>query len=244
MENADLERQVRPKRKGRHRPVRWVSLLAIAGIVLVSGTVVADVILVYTTNTGIGTNQTGPFQFANGANYATASTMLFVNSVYPSSSPGPTVTTTISGVTDVPVELLDMNDFQLAATLGGPATIGNVVVPSPITITAATVVCAYAIISTAVPTGVGGGTITGEPAGCSASLPTLGALSGGCQTSNAIAINLLTGTVIGSIAGDCIVPATTSIGTDVLWVSYAITLNGSVSTAITTNSFSIPVTVT
>jgi hypothetical protein len=230
-------------RTGRRHRVRWLSVLAGLGIVFVSGVVVADVVLVYTTATGVGANTTGPFQFQDGANYATANSLGFVTSTYPGgASPGPTVTTTIQGVQDVPVAMFDVNEFATAALTPNSAAVGNLVVPSPTALTPAGVVCAYAFISDAAPS-LGTTAVTGAPAGCTATVPTLGTLSGGCagQTAGVATVDLLTGAIVGTnIGGDCTVPSGTASGTIVLYVSYWIQTNAAV-TATTLNSFQVPV---
>lgn len=240
MEPPLRTRSTRPAAK---QQVRWLSVLTGLAVVLVAGVVVADVVLNYTTNTGVGANATGPFEFQDGGNYATAHGFGFITNTYPGgSSPGVTLTTTISGISTVPVGMFDVNEFVTAVATTSTAHIGNVVVPSASVIAVAGVVCAYAFVSTAVPT-PGSTAVAGQPVGCGATLPSLGALSAGCAggTANVAAINLLAGTVTGSIAGSCVVASATAAGTIVLYVSYYISTNAAV-VATTLNSFAIPVT--
>jgi hypothetical protein len=223
--------------------------LVLFGVILVSGTVVADVVLVFTVDHTLGANASSPFQFQGGANYAAANALGFVSNSYPgvATTTGVTVTTTISGVASVPVELFDMTEFATSVKLPAKATFANVNVPAATTLTPSNVVCAYAFVSTALPS-FGTGAIAGAPAGCSATLPTLGAVSAGCgasATAQTAVVNLLTGVVTGTSIGTpnsgCTTALNTAAGTTVLYVSYAITTTGAVTTT-SLNSFTIPVT--
>jgi hypothetical protein len=153
---------LRPNKK----PARWLSFLVLFGVILVSGTVVADVVLVFTVNHSLGANASSPFQFQGGANYAAANALGFVSNSYPgvATTTGVTVTTTISGVASVPVELFDMTEFATSVKLPAKATFANVNVPAATVLTPSNVVCAYAFISTAAPS-FGVGAIAGAPAG-------------------------------------------------------------------------------
>jgi hypothetical protein len=216
------------------------------GILLVSGTVVADVVLSYAANNGIGINASSPFIFQNGGNYAAAHGLGITTNAYAVGSSGPTVTTTVSGVNGVPVAAMDVTEFATGTTLGANGTIANVQVVSATSLTPANVVCAYAFVSTAKPS-LGSTAVAGQPAGCSATVPTLGAVSAGCGGSAAAAVatvNLLTGAVSGTIGtAGCVAAKGTLSGVIVLYVSYAITTNGVV-TATSLNSFQVPVTLT
>jgi hypothetical protein len=227
-----------------HKPVRWLSALAIFGVLLVSGTVVADVVLSFSANNGVGANAASPFVFQNGGNYAAANGLGVATNTYASGTSGPTVTTTINGINGVLVAEFDVTEFATATTLGATGTPANVVVPSPTTLTPANVVCAYAFVSTAKPS-LGATAVTGAPSGCSATLPTLGTVSPGCggtATAQTATVNLLTGAVSGSIAtAGCTVAKGTTTGTVVLYVSYTIVSSGAV-TATSLNSFQVPVT--
>ena len=138
----------------------------------------------------------------------------------------------------------DVTELATGTTLGANGAIANVVVNGASTITVTNLVCAYAFISTAVPS-LGSTAVAGAPAGCSANVPTLGTVSTGCggtATAQVATVNLLTGAVTGSIGGaGCTVASGTLAGVVVLYVSYAITTNGAVA-ATALNSFSVPVT--
>lgn len=229
-------------RSGRTKSGRWLSVLVASGVILVSGTVIADVVLAYTANNNVGTNTGSPFQFVQGSNYASANGMGFVTNAYPAGTSGPTVTTTINGVSSVPVLLFDVTEFSTAKTLTTTAHVSNVNVPAPSILAVAGVVCAYAFVSTATPS-LGTTGVAGAPAGCSATLPSLGTLSAGCTggTASTVVVNLLTGAITGTIAGSCVVPTGTLTGVVVLYVSYAITVNATV-TATALNAFTVPIT--
>jgi hypothetical protein len=230
------------------KPARWLSFLVLFGVVLVSGTVVADVVLVFTVSHNLGVNATSPFQFQGGANYATANALGFVTNTYPgvATTTGVTVTTTIKGVVSVPVQLYDVTEFATSVLLPAKATYSNVNVPAATALTPANVVCAYAFVSTALPS-FGPTGVAGAPAGCSATMPALGAVSTGCgatATAQTAVVNLLTGAVTGTSIGTansgCTTALNTAASTVVLYVSYAITTSGAVS-ATALNAFTIPV---
>ena len=106
--------------------MRWLTALITVGVVLVSGTVVADVVLAYTANTSVGANAAGPFQFANGGNYASANAIGVVANVYPGAgTTGPTVTTTLHGIQSVPVQIYNVTVFETIALtpIGTPVLI-------------------------------------------------------------------------------------------------------------------------
>jgi hypothetical protein len=236
---------VRPSKK----PARWLSFLVLFGVILVSGSVVADVVLVFTVNHNLGANASSPFQFQGGANYVAANALGFVSNSYPgiATTTGVTVTTTISGVASVPVELFDVTEFVTSVKLPAKATYSNINVPSASTLTPANVVCAYAFVSTAVPS-FGPTAVAGSPVGCSATMPTLGAVSTGCgvgATAQTAVVNLLTGAVTGTSIGTANSGCTTVLNTvaltTVLYISYAITTTGAVS-ATSLNAFTVPVT--
>ena len=227
----------------RKRPVRWLTALVVLGVIVVSGTVVADVVLAYTANNSVGPNGTSQFQFTDGSNAAAAKSAGVATNAYPGGgSSGVTVTTTIDGIALIPVEALQVTLFQTAVLTTNTAAIGNVLVPSASSITVTNVVCAYAFVSDAVQTY---GTTLAGSAACGATIPTLGALSAGCSTgtSGQAIVNLLTGAVTGT-TWTCSVPSGTAASTSVLYVSYAITTSGPVAGTTVLNSFSIPVTLT
>ncbi len=227
----------------RRKPVRWLPILAILGILLASGTVLADVVLSYSAENGLGANATSPFLFQNGGNYAAAHSLGIATNAYASGTSGPTVTTTISGVVGVPVEAYNVTQLATGTTIPAATTFGNVLAVNPSTLTPTNVVCAYAFVSTAAPSpGTTG--VSGAPTGCSATVPTLGLVSTGCgthATAQVATINLLTGAINGSIAtSGCTVASGTASGVIVLYVSYAVTTSGAV-TATSLNTFQVPV---
>jgi hypothetical protein len=230
--------------KTHRKPLRWLSILAVLGVLMMSGVVVANVVLSYTDNTGLGANAASPFVFQNGGNYAAANGLGITTNTYATGTTGPTVTTTISGINGVPVEAYDITEFATAATLGANGTINTPLVVGATTYTPANVVCAYAFVSTAKPT-LGTTAVSGAPAGCAATTPTLGTVSTGCgatATAAVATVNLLTGAVSGSLSSSgCVVAKGTHSGVLVLYVSYAITSSGAV-TATTLNGFQVPVT--
>jgi hypothetical protein len=226
------------------KPIRWLSVLAILGVLMVSGTVLADVVLSFTASNGVGANAATPFVFQNGGNYAAANGLGVATNSYSSGTSGPTVSTTINGINGVLVAEFDVTEFATATTLGATGTPSNVVVPSATSLTPTNVVCAYAFISTAKPS-LGTTAVTGAPSGCSATVPALGTVSAGCggsATAQVATVNLLTGGISGSIAGaGCSVAKGTVSGVIVLYVSYTVQTNGAV-TATSLNSFQVPVT--
>jgi hypothetical protein len=235
-----------PRTPSRRKPVRWLSILVGLGVILVAGSVVADVVVAYAASNGVGPNTGSPFRFQQGGNYAAANAVGVITNTYPGGgSNGPAVTTTLNGISSVPVMQFDVTEFATAILTTRTGTLANVNVPAPVGVAPAGVVCAYAFVSTAVPT-LGTTGVAGAPAGCSATLPTLGAVSAGCVGGSAVTavVNLLTGAVSGTtLAGACTVPVGTAAATIVLYISYAITTNAAV-VATSLNTFTVPVTLT
>lgn len=222
-----------PNKMGRVRArgLRWLSILMGASVVLVAGVVAADVVLVYSDSNTINGAASNPFAFTNGGNYATAHSYSFITTSYTggTSTSGPEVATTVSGITDVTVQLYDVVEFDTAATITSPTAIGDAVgLNAPTTVT--NVLCAYAFVSTALPS-LGSTGVSGAPAGCSVTVPALGSVSAGCQTAAVMSVNLLTGAALGTLAGDCTVPTSTASGATVLYISYGIVTTGSVSSS-------------
>jgi hypothetical protein len=85
----------------RRRVQRWVrrrpltALLVVGVLLLISGGVFADVILLYSASTRV-TSTTSPFGFVNGGNYAVANAEGFVTNAYPNAQQV-SVATTVSG---------------------------------------------------------------------------------------------------------------------------------------------------
>jgi hypothetical protein len=212
-------------------------------VILVSGTVLADVILAYTANNSIGPNATSPFLFKQGGDYATATALGVATDAFPGAlTSGVTVTTTLAGIQSVPVGLIDVNEFGVgAASTPAAAVINTPYVPSPSVVAITGVVCAYAFISNGAPAfGVAG--VAGAPAGCGATLPTVAATSAGCGASAAAVaiVNLLSGTISGALT--CNVASGTAASTTLLYVSYWVTTNAAVAGTTSVNAFVIPVT--
>src|SRR5579875_3234175 len=100
-------------RQGTRKRVRWFSVLIGLGVVLVTGTVVADVILTYTYDTS-AVQGTSPFQWENGGNYALASSYgLSLNTI---STGGGEVATNLGYIDGVNVELLNITNFDLTSS--------------------------------------------------------------------------------------------------------------------------------
>ncbi len=235
--------------KRRHKPIRWLSALVVLGVVLVSGTILADVVLVYSANSQVGNTIAGPYQFQNGANYAVANGIGIASTTYAGggATNGPSVTTTVNGIQTVGVAVLDVVEFTTVGAVANPASIGNLVVPTPTPIAVGGLLCAYAFVSNAIPTGAGSVGVPGEPAGCAATIPSLGAISPGCGAGPATVatIDLITGTIILPNLGGTCAMGPLAAGTVILYVSYWVTASGPiVGGPHALNVFTVPVTVT
>jgi hypothetical protein len=212
-------------------------------MVLVAGTVVADVVLTYNVFNNTGANANSPFYFANGGNYATANALGLITAAY--TAPANQVTTTLSGVEYVNAEIYDVIQFE---TTVATATTEHITAASLVTIIGANpagVVCAYAFVSDAVPT-PGTVAVAGEPAGCAAVTPTLGALApacnGGGSATGVATISLLTGAVVVGTPGTCNMNAGVGANTIAEYISFAIYVNAAVTAGTALNTFGIPVT--
>ncbi len=245
MVNESVRSQSTPK-AGKHKRIRWLPLLLGVAVVLVSGSVVADVVLTYVANTGVAANATSPFAWAEGSNYATAAGFGFATTSFGGGTSGPSMTTTLAGVEYVNVELVNINTFILANTLpsGDTATLGGILTSGAPT-TVGGVVCAYAFITGYVPS-TSGSPVSGAPAGCGAFVPgSTGTLGAGCTGTPYAVVNLLTGSIgTDTIGGACSLTSSTSASATILYVSFAIYTDGTVSTTTTTMaSFSVPVVI-
>ncbi|MCI4331112.1 MAG: hypothetical protein L3K19_04615 [Thermoplasmata archaeon] len=233
----------KPRASIGRRPVRWLTLLVGLGVILVSGTVVADVILAYTANNSIGPNISSPFLFIKGGNYASASSLGVATDVFPGAAVnGVTVTTTLAGIQSVPVGLLDVNEFAVGASATpASASIKTPYVPSPAVVAIAGVVCAYAFVTNGAPA-FGVAPVAGAPAGCGATMPTVASVSAGCGVvaTAVTVVNLLSGTLAGALT--CAVASGTAASSTLLYVSYWVTTNAAVSGTTSVNAFVIPVT--
>ena len=239
----ELARSQSTPKAGKHKRIRWLPLLLGVAVVLVSGSVVADVVLTYVANTGVGTNIASPFEWADGGNYATAAGLSFATTTFTgSTTSGPSMTTTLAGAQNVNVELVNINVFDLssALTAGTTGVLGGVITGAgPGTVGG--VVCAYAIITDYVP-GTTGTLIGSAPAGCGAFIPAYtGTYGTGCTTSGIAVVNLLTGGIVtNTIGGACSVSSSTSAPATILYVSYGIYTDATVGNT-PMASFSVPV---
>ena len=141
-------------RKTKRGGTRWVSLLLGVGIVLVTGTVLADVVLTYTLDNTVGGATTSPFNWEESTNYNTANTFGLINTG--TCTPGAistgantcySLTSAVKGVEDVPTVLLNVVDLYSQGTI--PASYSAVLGISVGTAAVAGLAngCAYAIIS-------------------------------------------------------------------------------------------------
>jgi hypothetical protein len=242
MTDEPTKTKVRARPPSRRKPVRWLTMLVGVGVILVSGTVVADVILAYTANDSIGPNIASPFLFQKGGNYASASSLGVATDAFPAAgNSGVTVTTTLAGIQSVPVGLLDINEFAVGASATpASATVKTPYVPSPSAVAIAGVVCAYAFISNGAPA-FGVAAVAGAPAGCGATMPTVASVSAGCGVvaTAVTVVNLMSGVVAGALS--CAVASATAASSVLLYVSYWITTNGAVTGTTSVNSFVIPI---
>ncbi len=193
------------KTRSAHRPVRWLSILMGLAIVMVSGTVLADVVLTYSVANNLNTGATSPFTFAEGSNYVTANGLGMLPA--PSCNPGALgsdcyqLDTTVVGVQYVPTEILNGYSFEETEATTAAWTVGSTSIAGVAPSTAPTnVVCAYAFISdeTLAP-----GDVTVSTTSTSCTTPslsltgaTLNAACGTGSTGGISAIDLTTGTVV------------------------------------------------
>jgi hypothetical protein len=228
---------VSEKRKRRAGGIKWFSMLVAAGIVLVTGTVVADVVLSYVATNGIGGPGNSPFQFQNGANYAGAHALNVLTNTYATGTSGPAVTSTISGIAALPVYINDGTEFATAMAIGtDTAVLGTPLATGAITTTGVT--CAWAFISEGVPS-----TGTSIATGCATvAVPTVAA-GGPCGAANThvYEVNLLTHATTGTF--DACTLIGTATGTTVLWISYGIETTSAYTVAGTgTTLITVPIT--
>jgi hypothetical protein len=230
-------------RKRSHGRSRWPTFLMLAAMILVAGTVVADVVLTYNVFNNTGANAASPFDFVNGGNYGTAHALGLITTAY--TAPANQVTTSLSGVEYVTAEIYDVIEFDTAVAT---ATTYHITSASLVTIIGANpagVVCAYAFLSDAAPS-AGTVAVAGEPAGCGAVTPTLGARAAACTGATWVAgvatINLLTGGTVANSPGTCNIATGVGAGTIAEYVSYAVYVNGAVAAGTALNTFGIPIT--
>jgi hypothetical protein len=223
----------------RRNRARLIGLLIVVGALAVSGFVVADVILTYSATTSIGANATDPFMFVNGgAEYTAAHTIGLLtttcNGAACTAAGGDTLAATLSGVLDVNVELLNVVNFAVSSTTATATTyhVTAVNLVTPAAVVLANLVCAYAIVSNEIPTGMSATAVPTEPAGCAAAVPTFGALSPACTPATSTAgygiVDLKGGTVITAFTGVCNIAAGVATSTIVLYVSFALYTTGAI----------------
>ncbi len=224
------------------RGVRWLTALIAIGVILVAGSVVADVVLVYTSPTSVGSATNSLYQFNQGGNYGPASSLGLITATFNggTTSTGPSVSTQVNGITDVTVSLLDMIEFETATATASTTTIGSPYGVLAAPVAPASLVCAYAFVSTGLPT-AGTTAVTGEPTGCAVTEPTVGTPNAACGvTGSTVTIDLLSGaTVSGTIS--CTVPAGTAASTTLLYLSYGVVTTGTVTTT-PVATIAVPVT--
>lgn len=218
-----------PQRRRTDRRTPWLTILVSAAVLLMVGTVTADVVLTYSISNNTAANAASHYQFVNGGNYATAHDYGLITNTAGVND----VSTAISGIQDVNVEIYDVVEFDTSAA---PTATTTAHVTSAASITTAVgglanVVCAYAFISDAVPT-AGTVGVTGAPAGCGAVVPTIGAIAAACTGAGSAtgveAINLMTGATVSGTPGTCNMVANPAATAIIEYVSYAIYVTGAV----------------
>ncbi len=219
-------------RKTKRGGTRWVSLLLGVGIVLVTGTVLADVVLTYTLNNSVGSSNTSPFEWEEGTNYAAASSLSIVSNTCNPSNMGATNPTncfalsmTVNGVSYVPTTVADAVHFQWLATSATVATSVGTGVLSVVT-TANTLPagsCAWAFISNGALTATSFTYTAGTPCSVSAAAPASVYTACGASTAATASVNLLTGAVNGAVT--CSIAKATAAGS-ALDISYFVYVPG------------------
>lgn len=146
----------REGRNGKHKPVRWFSMLLGIAVLAVSGTVLADVVLSYALTSNIGASGSSPFTWNEGTNYPTASTLNIVAATSCSAGlPGLpnsastcySLTTSVNGVASVTTLALNVYEFDYI-TAGDAWTLSNLGMTFAAATQGATPVgCAFAVIS-------------------------------------------------------------------------------------------------
>jgi hypothetical protein len=211
---------------GKHR---WVTIIVAAGIaILLVGTVMATVVLTYNINNNSAVNVNSHYDFVSGGNYATAHTLGIITNTI--SAPANQISTTLAGIQFANVEVYDVIEFDVSLATTTTSHVTAVSVVNAAAVAPAGVVCAYAFVSDAVPT-AGTAAVAGEPAGCLAVTPTLGAIASACTVAGSATgvatINLLAGTVAGT-PGTCNVANGAVAGLILEYVCFAIYVNAAV----------------
>ena len=236
MNTVSRKRVPRDGRNGRHRPVRWFSLLMGVAVLSVSGAVMADVILVYLATNQIN-SANGDFQFQDGTNYLAANGVGVISNVCQGTTTpcngavpgtgGLQITTTLTGIPFVSVNMYDVTEFAMstATTAAGTVTISSTLGAYG---SGAAITCAVAFVSLGLPTPPT--SLSGSV--CTANVPTAAApnsVCNGAYTAGVETVNLLTGTTGGTVISCGFTGVTQPTGV-ILYVSYAVILAGSITT--------------
>lgn len=211
------------RRMDRRSP--FLTILVSVAVLLMVGTVAADIVLTYSIANNTAANAANHYEFVNGGNYVNAHDYGLITNTAGTND----ISTALSGITDVNVEIYDVVEFD---TDGGAPTTSHVDAASVITTTVgalANVVCAYAFVSDAVPT-AGTVGVTGATGGCGAVVPTIGAIAAACTAAGSATgvetINILTGVIVSGTPGTCNMPAGPGAGEIIEYISYAIYVTG------------------
>lgn len=250
MNTVGKAKTTRGTRNGRHRPVRWFSVLMSVAVLAVSGAVVADVVLVYVANTS-AVNGPSPFQFVNGANEADAvkwistTTVQCTNGATTSTCPsgGASLLTTLGAVPTVTEQFDDLVEFQNAIVTPAVSSISaaNIQAFVPTGFAKGTVVCAYAFVSDEMPS-PGFAPVPGAALGCLATLPSFaGAAPASCSDGGLtnppgyVTIDLLAASATPSSSWTCGIAsgqAVPTTGLSQIYISYDIQTSAPVTTAV------------
>ncbi|MDE1819448.1 MAG: hypothetical protein KGJ23_00450 [Euryarchaeota archaeon] len=222
-----------------------MGLAVLVAAITFSAFVTADVILVYTAKNSVNSAGSSPFAFNNGANEPLANSFGILTNTWPAGGPaGPTVSTLVSGVKDVPVEVLQGTIFQLNANLAAAdtATFGTINVGTG-SFTAGGLTCAYAFITNFPPTSVSG-TLTGTSA-CGIYNPTVPvAASTYCGNDAMVTVDLTNAVAPSGGPISCTMNGALTAPITVLYVSYGVSLTDAYAGGTTVlDTYSIPVTI-
>ncbi len=210
--------------------VKWLSVLLGLGVVLVSGTVVADVVLSYTLSNSASSTTSSPFSWQEGANYGTASALSFIADTCNPSAVGAASTScfslsaTVTGPEYVPTSLINMYVFQWlapSATISAAIPAGAIQASGTGSLPAGS--CAFAFVSNGA-LGLGSFTYTaGSPCSVTVAAPATAYAGCGAVAAGTETVNLLTAAVSGSAT--CTIAAGTAAG-PALDVSYYVYIPG------------------
>ncbi|MCL4324000.1 MAG: hypothetical protein M1144_00830 [Candidatus Thermoplasmatota archaeon] len=225
--------------------VKWLSVLMGVGILLITGTVVADVVLTYALNNTVGSTNTSPFEWEQGPNYGAANSLsLLTTTCNTATGTGLGASATncyqlsnsVSGVSFVPTTLINVESFVWMATSASVATDVSSTYLSLVagTGTLAAGACAYAFISNGALTTTSFTYSAATPCSVTVAAPTAAYAACGATTAGGVTIvNLAANSVSGTYS--CPISAGTAAGT-VLDVSYFIYIPGSAVTGVALSS--------